>query len=297
MYLQPLVSVGIPTYNRPVGLRKTLLSITNQSYKNLEIIISDNCSEDETVMEIAQEFVRSDSRVTYYRQDRNTGAYNFQFILEKATGDFFMWAADDDDRTLTVIEELVSVIKDHSAAFSNYAVKYEESGHVDHVRILASAKGNDKYEQARNFLQARIPSMIYGLYRTNTIKWFVDAGELFDWFDCCLIFRTILLNNGFAFCEKELFTFGIKGSSYEYKPRKPMKSRVFTYGPYVRHSCTVIIESDVNFIGKIKLLLYLFEVNLRSFIATEKIRKSYRYYAYFYKIFNWLRPTVLPREH
>ncbi|MBU4370171.1 glycosyltransferase [Patescibacteria group bacterium] len=41
---QQLVSVGIPTYNRPESLRRTLECITSQTYKNLEIIISDNCS-------------------------------------------------------------------------------------------------------------------------------------------------------------------------------------------------------------------------------------------------------------
>ena len=41
---QPLVSVGIPTYNRPEGLRRTLECITKQTYKNLEIIVSNNCS-------------------------------------------------------------------------------------------------------------------------------------------------------------------------------------------------------------------------------------------------------------
>ena len=40
----PLVTVGIPTYNRPKGLERTLQCILNQTYANLEIIISDNCS-------------------------------------------------------------------------------------------------------------------------------------------------------------------------------------------------------------------------------------------------------------
>lgn len=40
----PLVSIGIPTYNRPQRLRKTLAGITCQTYSNLEIIVSNNCS-------------------------------------------------------------------------------------------------------------------------------------------------------------------------------------------------------------------------------------------------------------
>ena len=40
----PMVTVGIPTFNRPEGLERTLACITKQTYTNLEIIVSDNCS-------------------------------------------------------------------------------------------------------------------------------------------------------------------------------------------------------------------------------------------------------------
>ena len=48
----PLVTVGIPTYNRPAGLERTLECIRQQSYTNLEIIVSDNCSTDVNVLPI-----------------------------------------------------------------------------------------------------------------------------------------------------------------------------------------------------------------------------------------------------
>ena len=48
----PLVTVGIPTYNRPEGLERTLACITQQTYPNLEIIISDNCSPGPEVGEV-----------------------------------------------------------------------------------------------------------------------------------------------------------------------------------------------------------------------------------------------------
>jgi len=106
----PLVSVGIPSYNRPKGLRRTLDCITGQTYKNLEIIISDNCSDDPQVESIIQEFSRRDNRIRYYRQDRNKGAgFNFPFVLEKATGPYFMWAADDDWWDNTYISKCMDV--------------------------------------------------------------------------------------------------------------------------------------------------------------------------------------------
>src|ERR1700688_4585086 len=122
--MQPLVTVGIPTYNRPEGLRNTLQCITQQTYQNLQIIVADNCSENENVRITAQEFVKKDPRVFYYRHEENKGVnFNFKFVLNKAEGLYFMWAADDDDWNLEFIKELMSIIGDRSAAFSNYSEK------------------------------------------------------------------------------------------------------------------------------------------------------------------------------
>jgi len=95
--MTPLVSVGIPTFNRPEGLDATVANIRNQTYGNLEIIISDNASPDRRVAEIARAAAAADSRVTYFREPFNRGPKaNFESVLLRAAGVFFMWAADDD---------------------------------------------------------------------------------------------------------------------------------------------------------------------------------------------------------
>jgi glycosyltransferase involved in cell wall biosynthesis len=94
----PLVSIGIPTYNRPEGLRNALLGITRQTYANIEVIVSDNGSPGNEINDIMQGFCSTDQRVIFHRQEKNLGpTHNFRFVLEKATGDYFMWAADDDE--------------------------------------------------------------------------------------------------------------------------------------------------------------------------------------------------------
>ena len=94
---QPLVSVGIPTYNRPYELWTTLECITAQTYTNLEIIVSDNCSPMIETENVVREFIKKDPRVSYYRQPENRGpVFNMNFVLERSGGEYFMWAADDD---------------------------------------------------------------------------------------------------------------------------------------------------------------------------------------------------------
>jgi glycosyltransferase involved in cell wall biosynthesis len=112
MTREPLVSVGIPTYSRPEGLRRTLDCITNQTYKNLEIVVSDNCSPGSQTESLVQEYLAKDSRIQYFRQQENMGmTYNFQFVLDKANGEYFMWASDDDEWDSTFISKCVDVLK------------------------------------------------------------------------------------------------------------------------------------------------------------------------------------------
>jgi glycosyltransferase involved in cell wall biosynthesis len=113
----PRITVGIPCYNRASGLKGTLKAITNQTYQNLEIIISDNCSEDPSVKAVAEEFVSSDLRVSYVRQESNLGALgNFLYLAEYGTSEYFMWAADDDWWAPEFIEEMVRLLQEDREA-------------------------------------------------------------------------------------------------------------------------------------------------------------------------------------
>lgn len=92
----PLVSVGLPTYNRASKLRRAVESVLAQDYSNFELIISDNDSPDGT-QAMCEEYARRDSRVRYVRQPVNLGlAKNFEFVLAQARGEFFVWLSDDD---------------------------------------------------------------------------------------------------------------------------------------------------------------------------------------------------------
>lgn len=90
-----LVSIGIPTYNRANSyLRYALQSAINQTYRNIEIIVSDNCSSDHT-QSLVKEL--NDPRIRYYRQKENIGPLNNRnFCLEQAGGEYFLILMDDD---------------------------------------------------------------------------------------------------------------------------------------------------------------------------------------------------------
>lgn len=90
-----LVTIGIPTYNRARGyLREVLDCVVAQTYANIEIVVADNGSTDNTA-----ELVKSygDSRIRYYRNDPPLKPNdNFNFCLKQATGVYFQLLHDDD---------------------------------------------------------------------------------------------------------------------------------------------------------------------------------------------------------
>jgi glycosyltransferase involved in cell wall biosynthesis len=90
-----LVSIGMPTYNRASSyLKDALQSAVNQTYKNIEIIVSDNCSSDDTES-VVKSF--NDPRIRYYRQKNNIGPVdNRNFCLQQSQGEYFSLLFDDD---------------------------------------------------------------------------------------------------------------------------------------------------------------------------------------------------------
>lgn len=176
----PLVSIGMPVYNGETYIREALDSLLSQSLVDFELIISDNASDDCTE-DICTEYANKDKRIFYIRHERNQGATeNFNFVLNKAVGYLFMWAAHDDIWHKNYVELLSNeLMKDNELGFV-----YGKSIFIDkHGLICGKAINNFfKFRFMRNdrrnsgvlntivYFLDRSPFKIYGLYRTNLIK-------------------------------------------------------------------------------------------------------------------------------
>lgn len=109
----PLVSICVPTYNRVSALRESLKSIRAQDYVPIEIMISDNCSEDGTE-QVCREIAKADPRVRYVRQPRNIGLYaNHNFAIDESRGEFLCFFHDHDERDARIVSEYVSFLCQH----------------------------------------------------------------------------------------------------------------------------------------------------------------------------------------
>ena len=108
--LNNLVTICITTYNRKILLPLTLKSILNQTYKNIEVLIIDDCSNDGTRELIENELLKLDDRIKCIRHTENKGLANGRnTAINNAKGKYFTFCDDDDEWKENFIEEFVKI--------------------------------------------------------------------------------------------------------------------------------------------------------------------------------------------
>lgn len=252
----PLVSIGMPTFNRANSyLKDALQSAVDQTYKNIEIIVSDNCSQDNTES-VVMGF--NDPRIRYYRQKENIGALgNSNFCLEQAHGTYFLRLFDDD----LIDNDFVEVCMN--------AVKSSDSG--DLGIILTGAREIDS--------EGKILSEV-----CNKVKGYSTGELILGWFDnkvplylCSTIFHTERL--------RELGGFHSKTNRYEdvvaYVQLAAKYGRVDVYdvkASFRRHDSNM--GEAVNFFEWCEDSLYLLDIMCKVAPAHASIirEKGMRYF-------------------
>ncbi|WP_425392925.1 glycosyltransferase family 2 protein [Ekhidna sp.] len=106
-----LVSVCVPIYNGEKYLRESLDSIVNQTYEDLEILIVDDCSTDNSIS-IVKEYQKSDSRVKIIQNEINQGLVgNWNRCISEFSGEYMKLHFQDDMMELDTIEKMVMLAK------------------------------------------------------------------------------------------------------------------------------------------------------------------------------------------
>lgn len=122
------VDILLATYNGEKYLKEQLDSILNQSYANFRLIISDDCSTDNTKL-ILEEYAKKDDRIELLFSESNKGIIkNFEFLLKKVQNKFFMFSDQDDIWKRNKIEESIKKIEstDSDLVFSDLEVVDEK---------------------------------------------------------------------------------------------------------------------------------------------------------------------------
>ncbi len=90
------IDILLATYNGENYIEEQINSILKQTYQNFRLLISDDCSQDETIS-IIEKIAENDKRIILYKQEKNIGyVRNFEFLLTKVKNDIYMLSDQDD---------------------------------------------------------------------------------------------------------------------------------------------------------------------------------------------------------
>ncbi len=162
------VSIVIPVYNSEKFLDNCIQSIINQTYKNLEIILIDDGSKDNSAY-ICNEYAKQDNRIKFI-QNRNHGVgYTRNCGIKASMGDFIAFIDSDDTVESNYIEEMIKVFYDCDLVICNLYDVYELSNrriirHIEKDMLTGDIK-NDYY-----LLNSRVIYPFVKLYKLNIIK-------------------------------------------------------------------------------------------------------------------------------
>jgi glycosyltransferase involved in cell wall biosynthesis len=221
---RPCLSIGLPVYNGEPFLTAALDSILDQTFRDFELIISDNGSTDATA-EICEAYAARDSRIRYYRSDVNRGAsWNFNRVFALSSGEYFKWSAADDVIAPTFLEQCRNVMEADPGVVLVYpkSVCIDESGEAleDYDSIMSHRQWSpDPATQFRQVLEefefnggASANVYNFGLIRRSALKKTRLLGN-YIMADCNVVSALALLGRFHELSEHLLFLRAHPGSS------------------------------------------------------------------------------------
>ncbi len=174
--MSPLVSIAIPTFDRPAYLEEAVASALGQTYPNIEVLIGDNGSGE--ALEVLPGALTSDPRFFYRRNPHNLGMCgNFNALADAARGEFFVAIGDDDRLLPDFASRLVGQMKPEvSLAFCNHYMidrqgnRLEEKSREQTRRYRRDGLPNGPLENAQIAAWEQAVAMSAALMRTADMR-------------------------------------------------------------------------------------------------------------------------------
>lgn len=198
-----LISVIIPVYNNEKYFERCILSVVNQSYKNIEIIIINDCSTD-NVKTIIDKYKKIDKRISNYENEKNMGVgYTRNRGLDLAKGKYIYFLDSDDYIEEKCLELLYKSISRNSS-FSCMLKGFKE---ID-------GKRTETYRTFEELLLLQSPSVDIRLFNKKVIDMSkVRFSDLKIAEDLEFIFKLLIFNEHVSFVDEALYTYVIHEDS------------------------------------------------------------------------------------
>jgi len=286
------VSIGFPIYSDTKLVKTALQSLISQTYSNIEIIISDDCSKGPEMSEVIKTFQNIFPKIKYFKQEKNLGRYyNSKFVLDKATGEYFFWANQDDLWEPDFIKHLIKKMLSNPSLLISFC-EYDNIGSNGIINKTYKLNWKNIVENDKRIyrLLRFLWSDIWGTQKANFFHGIMKKKHAHNYFskvtsndsnvcfgdDIWFLFYS-LIEGRFGFVEKKLFHKG-----YEIVPHKPR--------PYNRnklkefnHSITKHFYGLNRLVSQSNTVNYIDSIILKTAIFTKI--NSYKLYFLCYFLF------------
>jgi glycosyltransferase involved in cell wall biosynthesis len=289
-YKNPLVSILLCTYNGAQFVEAQLETVCNQTYKNLEIIIVDDCSTDST-LEILNKFAKQDSRICLFQNEYNLGYNkNFNKAIHLAKGEFIAFCDQDDLWEEKKIEILLNAWPENKPLIYSDSVRFE--GDLN----KKACKKNDLYRrfEGDDPRKLAIFNTISGhalMIKRDFVKWVVPFPEhiFYDWWMAVVA----AANGGVAYVDEILVYQRTHNHNVSFgeQAHKGFKSKKEAFNDLVTKHLFVFLntpnsnDSNINFFQQLydlwghdvtkrsRIRLFIFLLKNRNLLFWYKRRK------------------------
>lgn len=286
----PKISVLIPCHNIEKLTYFSLISVLKSRYKNIEILLLNDYSTDNTI-NILNEFAKLDPRIKVIdlkNHHHHVGiGFNRHFLIEKSTGEYFIFI-DDDDRMLTsALGNFEKVLRegDYDLIASDFKITYELLPHmrisVPKVPFHVDFNFNDPQEFFLNSSLYSWGKLIKKQYYLDTVNKFANkfSGNIFE--DVRFMYFLFLNKPKFKFINKRLFTYQIRPNSLSSSWNRIDEKIKILFDAYTEAILNIkkynLIEND-NILSKVCQTFYIhlvFILYANSIILKKEMRTKF----------------------
>lgn len=247
-----LVTILVVVYNHEKFIDDCIFSILNQTYKNIEVIITDDCSPDgsyKKALEWEEKLKERFERVHIVQTPHNLGAIkNVNSALKYVTGYYFKWIDSDDMLLPDAIENMVRFLDNHpdfAMLYSNYMVCSENQKYIDLIKSKGEIYKPKADIEEKSYAQALYefdfiiaPATMVRWNVMNEIGYFdenIGIGDWGTWID-------IALRHEIGYLDQATAIYRIVGNSM---------SR-FTMDENGRKRLRYMVENEIKVLDKFK---------------------------------------------
>ena len=164
----PLVSIALTVYNGEKWLEQAIGTLVKQSYKNIEIIIADDCSSDNS-QKICEQYAARYSQITYIKNETNLGGQgNFEKILNLCSGKYITYASQDDYWDENFISYLVEKLESNNkAVLAGSATQLLDKNDVKYKEVHFNGKWNPEKLNTYGLISSVMLPLNYGKWIKN----------------------------------------------------------------------------------------------------------------------------------